>query len=106
MARVPETTSTGCDRTPGIGRVSGVGTVRVAESLQGDRDRIALVGRDVDLDQLASTGGTSDEAHRPARHRDRPGNRTECGVRCPAGVGGLDDPDNECAVVLSADSSL
>jgi hypothetical protein len=93
-------------RSPGIGRFSGVSTVRVAESLQGERDRIALVGRDVDLDQLASAGGASDEAHRPAGHRDCLRHRTERSVRCPAGISGLDDPNYERAAVFSTNTSL
>jgi len=80
--------------------------VRVSESLQGERDRIALVGRDVDLDQLPSAGGTSDETHRPAGHRDCLGNCSERSFRCPADVSGLDDANNECAVVFAASNSL
>jgi hypothetical protein len=80
--------------------------VPVSESLQGKLDRMTLIGRDVDLDQLPSTGGTSDEAHRSDGHRDCLGKGTERSVRCPAGVSGLDDPNNECAVVSSANNSL
>ena len=78
----------------------------MSESSQGERDRVALVGRDVDLDEFPSAGGTSDETHRPAGHRDCLGNRTKCSACCPAGVSGLDDADNECAVVFSTNSSL
>ena len=95
--RVPESPVWDYPGTPGIGRFSEASPVRVSESLQGELDRMTLIGRDADLDQLPSAGGPSDEAHRPARHRDCLG---------PAGVGGLDDPNDEGAVVFSADSSL
>jgi len=54
----------GSPRSLGIGGLSGVSTVRALYSSQGERDRLTLVGRDdVDLDELPSAGGTSDEGH-------------------------------------------
>jgi hypothetical protein len=80
-------------------------TRRVAkEPSQCNSDRPILVGRDIDLDQLALAGSTSNKPYRPAPHRERRGDRSEGSVRCLPGVGRFDNTNDERASVFTADN--